>query len=125
MINDLTSNGGLKQTHLLQVGSPALGAGAADASATVDQRGVARDAIPDIGAVEIPASASTGDGGGGCTLNPSADFDPGLLGLLSEAIGGLFWRRRRQGRPVANGYPASKPPTHALAWVFLTFHVRK
>jgi CSLREA domain-containing protein len=116
----LADNGGPTLTHKLLAGSPAMAAGTADAAVTVDQRGVARDAVPDIGAYEDPApvlppatdttapvappatdtgtSSSSDDGGGGCTVNPNAAFDPGLLGMLAAAVSGLFLRRRRQGK---------------------------
>jgi hypothetical protein len=99
LIGDLADNGGPTLTHALLTGSPALGAGTADATVTVDQRGTTRDATPDIGAYEVPtppAPPSSGGGGGGCTSNPSAGFDAGLLGLLGAAMAGLFLRRRRQ-----------------------------
>lgn len=94
----LANNGGTTLTHALLGGSPALGAGAAVTGVTVDQRGVTRDATPDIGAYEVPTAATTtssGGGGGGCTVNPDASFDPGLLAVLGAAMGGLFLRRRR------------------------------
>ncbi len=92
-----TNAPGLTQTHALLTGSPALGAGAAVTGITVDQRGVTRDATPDIGAYEVPTAATTtsSSSGGGCTVNPGADFDPGLLALLGAALGGVFLRRRR------------------------------
>lgn len=97
-IGDLADNTGPTFTHALLAGSPALGAGAADATATLDQRGVSRDAIPDIGAYEEPTPVvPPTDGGGGCTVNPRAQFDGGLLGLLAAAMGGLMLRRRRSG----------------------------
>jgi predicted outer membrane repeat protein len=96
-IGDLADNGGLTLTHKLLAGSPALGAGGAVAGVSLDQRGVTRDATPDIGAYEEP-SAAIGGGGGGCTVNPGAQFDGGLLGLLAAAMGGLMLRRRRTGR---------------------------
>jgi hypothetical protein len=103
LIGDLADNGGPTQTHALLTGSPALGAGKADATVTVDQRGTTRDATPDIGAYEVPTppappSSGDGGGGGGCTTNPNAGFDAGLLGLLGAAMAGLFLRRRRQGK---------------------------
>jgi hypothetical protein len=98
---------GATQTHALLAGSPALGAGGAVAGLTVDQRGVTRDATPDIGAYEVPTAAvsstpstsSSSSSGlfGGCTSNPDAGFDPGLLAVLSAALGSLFLRRRRHG----------------------------
>jgi len=92
---------GLTQTHALLAGSPALGAGVAVALITTDQRGIARDATPDIGAYEEPTPISqvppfsSGGGGGGCTVNPNAQFDGGLIGLLAAAMSGLMLRRRR------------------------------
>jgi predicted outer membrane repeat protein len=91
---------GTTQTHALLAGSPALGAGVAVALITTDQRGIARDATPDIGAYEVPTTIPTvppysSSGGGGCTMNPNAQFDGGLLALLAAAMGGLMLRRRR------------------------------
>jgi hypothetical protein len=115
----LADNGGSTLTHKLLEGSPAMAAGTADAAVTVDQRGVARDAVPDIGAYEDPApvvppgtdtgtgtgtgtlpitDTSSSSGGGGCAVNPNVDFDAGLLGLLAAAASGLFLRRRREGK---------------------------
>lgn len=90
---------GTTQTHALLAGSPALGAGLAGTGVTVDQRGIARDATPDIGAYEVPTTVPLvppySSGGGGCTMNPNAQFDGGLLALLAAAMGGLMLRRRR------------------------------
>lgn len=90
---------GTTQTHALLAGSSALGAGLAGTGITTDQRGVTRDATPDIGAYEVPNSSLVSpfgsSGGGGCTMNPNAEFDAGLIALLAAAIGGLMLRRRR------------------------------
>ena len=97
MIGALADNGGPTRTHALLAGSPALGKGNAIAGVTVDQRGITRDATPDIGAYEVPTPPvvpSSSGGGGGCSFNPNASFDPTLLVLLGIAIGGLFIRRR-------------------------------
>ena len=111
----LADNGGPTLTQKLLAGSPAMAAGTADAAVTVDQRGVARDAVPDIGAYEDPApvvppgttvpgtlpsidTSSSSGGGGGCAVSPNADFEAGLLGLLAAAASGLFLRRRREGK---------------------------
>ena len=48
----LADNGGPTQTHALQTGSLAIDAGTTTGAPTVDQRGFARDATPDIGAFE-------------------------------------------------------------------------
>ena len=113
-IGDLGDNGGPALTHPLLAGSPALGAGQAEADVNVDQRGQARDATPDIGAYELPtaviAAADTGtvtdtslssSSGGGCTVNPNAGFDPGLPALVLAALAGLFVRRRARGKGMA------------------------
>lgn len=97
---------GTTETHALLTGSPALSAGLAGTGETVDQRGIARDATPDIGAYEVPTPGSvvppySSGGGGGCTMNPNAPFDGGLLGLLAAAMGGLLLRRRRSAVPSA------------------------
>jgi len=97
MIGPLTNNGGPTLTHALLDGSPALGAGVASAGVTVDQRGVARDNPPDIGAYESPAPTSTGGGGssGGCAYDPNGSSDWTLLILLLTGMGGLLIRHRR------------------------------
>jgi predicted outer membrane repeat protein len=90
---------GTTQTHALLAGSPALGAGLGGTGITTDQRGITRDATPDIGAYEVPNSSLVSpfgsSGGGGCTMSPNAEFDAGLIALLAAAMGGLMLRRRR------------------------------
>jgi predicted outer membrane repeat protein len=102
----LANNGGNAQTHALLANSPALGAGIADPEVLVDQRGTLRDAVPDIGAYELPAPVvtsttedptATSSSGGGCTVNPNAGFDPGLPTVLMGALALLLGRRRRKG----------------------------
>jgi len=102
-IGDLANNGGLTLTHALLAGSPALGAGAADATVTVDQRGVARETPPDIGAFELvtavppTTTTSSGGGGGGCALGGDGRFDPSLPALLAAGLGFFGWRRFNAG----------------------------
>jgi len=100
-IGALANNGGSTLTHALSTGSPALGAGAADAAVTVDQRGVARENPPDIGAFElVTATTSTSDsggGGGGCAIGGDGRFDPSLPALLAAGLGFFGWRRSRAG----------------------------
>ena len=102
----LANNGGNAQTHALLANSPAVGAGIADPEVLVDQRGTLRDAVPDIGAYELPAPVvtsttedptATSSSGGGCTVNPNAGFDPGLPTVLMGALALLLGRRRRKG----------------------------
>lgn len=99
-LGELADNGGATFTHALLDGSPALGAGTADASVTTDQRDVTRDAAPDIGSYEVPtppAPPSTdGDGGGCSAATGQRPVDP-VLPLLAGL--GLFgWALRRLRR---------------------------
>ena len=101
-IGPLENYGGLTQTHALLSGSPAINAGVAIAGITTDQRGVVRDAKPDIGAYEVPnsstststSSTSTSSGGGGCTIGGDGRPDPTLIGLLFAALAAFGLRRR-------------------------------
>jgi hypothetical protein len=58
-LSALANNGGPTQTMALLTGSPAIGAGTAIAGATTDQRGLAIDSPPDIGAYQTPPAHST------------------------------------------------------------------
>ena len=51
-IGGLQYNSGPTKTHALLAGSPAINAGTATGAPTVDQRGISRDATPDIGSFE-------------------------------------------------------------------------
>lgn len=53
LLGQLANNGGYTQTMALAANSPARNAGITAGAPLVDQRGVARDASPDIGAFEI------------------------------------------------------------------------
>ncbi|MGP0591885.1 DUF4347 domain-containing protein [Nitrospira sp. T9] len=53
----LADNSGPTRTHALLAGSPALNAGTPTGAPAVDQRGITRDAVPDIGAFEYTTSA--------------------------------------------------------------------
>jgi CSLREA domain-containing protein len=93
----LADNGGPTYTHALAADSPALGRGLTDPAVTADQRGVARQTPPDIGAFELvtadPAPLS-GGGGGGCAVGGSGHLDPTLPAMLAAALAFLGWRRR-------------------------------
>ena len=52
LLGVLRFNGGPTKTHALLAGSPAINAGTATGAPTVDQRGISRDATPDIGSFE-------------------------------------------------------------------------
>ena len=108
LANNNAGTTGTTDTHALLAGSPALGAGAADATVTVDQttdqRGVTRETPPDIGAFELvtPAAPATttsdsGGGGGGCALGGDGRFDPSLPALLAAGLGFFGWRRFKAG----------------------------
>ena len=62
MIDALSDNGGRTRTHALRAASPAINAGLALVGLNVDQRGRARDGVPDIGAYEFPAALASTDG---------------------------------------------------------------
>ncbi|WP_372899178.1 DUF4347 domain-containing protein, partial [Stieleria sp.] len=103
MLGALTDNGGVTETHALLVGSAAIDPAGLTGAPTTDQRGIARDATPDIGAYEYaPAgnasptiynlngdtlnysegdSATVIEQGGNVTVDDvdSADFDTGNL----------------------------------------------
>jgi hypothetical protein len=53
MLGPLANNGGPTQTMALLPGSPCLHAGTSTGAPATDQRGVARDTPPDIGAFEL------------------------------------------------------------------------
>lgn len=63
LLSPLADNGGFTQTMALQSGSVATDAGTAAGAPTEDQRGISRDANPDIGAFEL------------VTNNPVLDLD--------------------------------------------------
>ena len=86
LLQALADNGGPTPTHALTLGSQAIDNGTASGAPAADQRGVTRDASPDIGAYEYvtPNSAPSADAGGPYTiaegndlvLNGSASSDP-------------------------------------------------
>ncbi len=66
LLRALQNNGGFTQTHALLVGSPAIDLGSLTGAPTSDQRGVVRDATPDIGAYEVS----------GALNGPATDITP-------------------------------------------------
>ncbi len=58
LLGPLHNNGGPTWTMALPVGSPAIDAGDSTVAAPTDQRGVYRDAAPDIGAFELRRAAN-------------------------------------------------------------------
>jgi hypothetical protein len=59
-LGPLRDNGGFAWTHALLPGSPAINTGTAVGAPTVDERGITRDATPDIGAFEKVNNAPDG-----------------------------------------------------------------
>jgi hypothetical protein len=86
----LANNGGPTQTIALAAGSPAIGGGVAGLT-TTDQRGLARNANPDIGAFEtqVPTVGVTTAGGTytGTPFAASAAQATGLGGITLAALG--------------------------------------
>jgi len=107
----LGNNGGLTETHALLSGSPAIDGGRSPEvtlsvmgtsfdPSSLDQRGLPRSSVPDIGAYEggSLSSSSGGGGGGGCTIGTSNVFDPTLILLILAAFSGLGWQWRKSRR---------------------------
>ncbi|MBX7219545.1 MAG: hypothetical protein K1Y36_06340 [Blastocatellia bacterium] len=121
LLGPLANNGGPTQTHALLNGSPAIHAGTPNGAPAADQRGVARDANPDIGAYEATVVTIFRGAGQiqcpGSTLswtvgfqNPTAGLTAANFNLVSS--GGLG------GVPVIlNVTPNSPPPT--TAWTVM------
>jgi len=71
----LADNGGSTLTHALPANSMAVNNGGILGTTTVDQRGTARDSMPDIGAFELVIAAiidDDDDDGGGCFIATAA-----------------------------------------------------
>ena len=62
LLNSLADNGGFGATHSLAIGSAAINAGTTTGAPNIDQRGLSRDASPDIGAYEYEATIYAYDG---------------------------------------------------------------
>ena len=81
-LSPLADNGGPTQTQALQAGSPAINAAVPVVGLTTDQRGVARDGSPDIGAYEYstapppPSGRSSNGDGGNCFIATAAYGTP-------------------------------------------------
>lgn len=86
-IGPLAANGGPTQTHALLAGSPAINAGRT--TLPTDQRGLARDSSPDIGAFEFGAP-QTAQSGPDFVVNKTSDTDDGACTItdcsLREAV---------------------------------------
>lgn len=88
----LRNNGGGTLTHALRPGSPAINAASAAGAPLVDQRGLSRDATPDIGAYELAtvSYAYWADAyfAGAPLSGPLHDFDgDGITNLMEYLTG--------------------------------------
>ncbi len=108
LIGALAKNGGGSYTHALLPGSPLLDAGSVANAPSMDQRGVSRVGLPDIGAFEsrrfkIVAKKGTPQ----VTLIGTAFANP-LVDSLSSAF----------GEPVAGGIVTFVPPSSGASCTF-------
>jgi CSLREA domain-containing protein len=105
MLLALADNGGPTLTQALPANSTAVNNGGPLGAVTVDQRGVARDSAPDIGAYEYKASTSGSSSSSdsknifGCSLGNPKGFDPTLLFVV---LGSLFYLGRRKLKEAEN-----------------------
>ena len=105
MLGTLANNGGSTLTQALPASSTAVNNGGPLGAVTVDQRGVARDSAPDIGAYEYVASPSGSSSSSdsknifGCSLGNPNGFDPTLLFVV---LGSLFYLGRRKLKEAGN-----------------------
>jgi predicted outer membrane repeat protein len=93
MLGPLASNGGVTQTLALLAGSAAINAGTATGAPATDQRGIARDATPDIGAYEYAAAAPPAVTAAG--VPTLSEWGLILLGLLLTGLAAMHVGRQR------------------------------
>lgn len=86
----LADNGGPTMTHAIPATSMAVDNGGPLGVITVDQRGITRDSMTDIGAYEYehPSSGGGGDGNNifGCTTGGQSLFDPVFLLIIAFSL---------------------------------------
>jgi parallel beta-helix repeat protein len=92
LLGILRNNGGGTLTHSLRPGSPAINAASAVGAPAVDQRGLNRDATPDIGAYELATVSyaywSDTYFAGAPLSGPSQDFDgDGITNFMEYLTG--------------------------------------
>jgi CSLREA domain-containing protein len=110
----LADNGGPTLTHALPATSIAVNNGGALGSIIVDQRGFARDSMPDIGsfeyaAVAVPATSS--GGGGGCFIATAAWGTPMQEDVrYLRAFRDEYLLTNSVGRKFVEAYYSMSPP---------------
>jgi hypothetical protein len=101
-LGPLQNNGGDTATHALLAGSPAINTGSAVGPPAVDQRGVLRDASPDIGAYEYrnnsPAGVPTISG----TVTEDQTLTADTSGISdADGLGAFSYQWQRNGVNIA------------------------
>jgi hypothetical protein len=56
-------------------------------------------AMPSSSQPQRAGVGQTSSGGGGCTINPGAGFDPVVMGITALWLTVLLWKRARKSRP--------------------------
>jgi Fibronectin type III domain len=56
-------------------------------------------AMPSSSQPSLAGVGQTPSGGGGCTINPGAGFDPVVMGTTALWLTALIWKRARKSRP--------------------------
>jgi hypothetical protein len=56
-------------------------------------------AVPPSSQPSLAGVGQTPSGGGGCTINPGAGFDPAVMGITALWLTALIWKRARKSRP--------------------------
>jgi CSLREA domain-containing protein len=110
----LANNGGLTLTHALEPTSPAINAATAFTGLTTDQRGVARDSSPDIGAFEYTTTdvpATSGGGGSKCFIATAAFGTPMQEDVrYLRAFRDEYLLTNNVGRKFVEAYYSMSPP---------------
>ena len=128
LLATLQNNGGFTKTHALLAGSAAINTGALSGAPALDQRGISRDATPDIGAFELigangspwitsAASVSVAENQLTVTTVTASDpeNDPRTFAITSGADEGLFTINSSTGELQFKVAPNYEVPSDAGA----------
>lgn len=100
VLGELANNGSEFQTHIPLPGSPAIDSADPENTNETDQRGITRDSMPDIGAVEFVDTESGSDSG--CAVAPAEYSLPLPVYFLFPAI--ILIRILRRKNKVERGF---------------------